>query len=169
MRGAILPLPQYAFVAWCSVKAQGQLYLPYEWDKWKHRKSLRLNAIVFWSNKTYREGVNIRRFRDSVFICLRHQGLMIETVSETSDSYNELTRMTFREDFIANKITGSRNRSRDFPNANPITRSVYEGVSKSFRTESMNKYTLTFDTSRWEAIQTVVAAKLTRLTHKIVI
>jgi hypothetical protein len=26
-RGAILPLPQYAFVAWCSVKAQGQLYL----------------------------------------------------------------------------------------------------------------------------------------------
>jgi hypothetical protein len=27
MRGAILPLPQYAFMAWCSVKAQGQLYL----------------------------------------------------------------------------------------------------------------------------------------------
>jgi len=24
---AIPPLPQYAFVAWCSVKAQGQLYL----------------------------------------------------------------------------------------------------------------------------------------------
>jgi hypothetical protein len=32
MRGAIPPLPQYAFMAWCSVKnkAQGQLYLlPY--------------------------------------------------------------------------------------------------------------------------------------------
>jgi hypothetical protein len=27
MRGAIPPLPQYAFMAWCSVKAQGQLYL----------------------------------------------------------------------------------------------------------------------------------------------
>jgi len=27
MNGAILPLPQYAFMAWCSVKAQGQLYL----------------------------------------------------------------------------------------------------------------------------------------------
>jgi hypothetical protein len=26
MRGAILPLPQYAFMAWCSVEAQGQLY-----------------------------------------------------------------------------------------------------------------------------------------------
>jgi len=26
MRGAILPLPQYAFMAWCLVKAQGQLY-----------------------------------------------------------------------------------------------------------------------------------------------
>jgi hypothetical protein len=27
MRGAKPPLPQYAFMAWCSVKAQGQLYL----------------------------------------------------------------------------------------------------------------------------------------------
>jgi hypothetical protein len=28
MRGAILPLPQYASMAWCSVKkTQGQLYL----------------------------------------------------------------------------------------------------------------------------------------------
>jgi hypothetical protein len=27
MSGAIPPLPQYAFMAWCSVKAQGQLYL----------------------------------------------------------------------------------------------------------------------------------------------
>jgi hypothetical protein len=27
MGGATPPLPQYAFVAWCSVKAQGQLYL----------------------------------------------------------------------------------------------------------------------------------------------
>jgi hypothetical protein len=26
MHGAIPPLPQYAFMAWCSVKAQGQLY-----------------------------------------------------------------------------------------------------------------------------------------------
>jgi len=30
MHGAILPLPQHAFIAWCSVKAQGQLLpLPY--------------------------------------------------------------------------------------------------------------------------------------------
>jgi hypothetical protein len=27
MSGAIPPLPQYAFMAWCSVEAQGQLYL----------------------------------------------------------------------------------------------------------------------------------------------
>jgi hypothetical protein len=27
MSGAIPTLPQYAFMAWCSVKAQGQLYL----------------------------------------------------------------------------------------------------------------------------------------------
>jgi hypothetical protein len=30
MSGAMPPLPQYAFTAWCSVKAEGQLYLlPY--------------------------------------------------------------------------------------------------------------------------------------------
>jgi hypothetical protein len=29
MSGAILPLPQYAFMAWCLFKAQGQLYLFY--------------------------------------------------------------------------------------------------------------------------------------------
>jgi hypothetical protein len=27
MSGAIPPFPQYAFMAWCSVKAQEQLYL----------------------------------------------------------------------------------------------------------------------------------------------
>jgi len=27
MRGSISPLPQYAFMAWCSVKEQAQLYL----------------------------------------------------------------------------------------------------------------------------------------------
>jgi hypothetical protein len=27
MSGAIPPLPQYALMAWCSVKEQGQLYL----------------------------------------------------------------------------------------------------------------------------------------------
>jgi hypothetical protein len=27
MSGAIPPLPQYTFMVWCSVKAQGQLYL----------------------------------------------------------------------------------------------------------------------------------------------
>jgi hypothetical protein len=27
MSGAIPPLPQYAFMAWLSVKAQGQIYL----------------------------------------------------------------------------------------------------------------------------------------------
>jgi hypothetical protein len=30
MSGAIPPFPQYAFMAWCSVKAQGQLYMSKE-------------------------------------------------------------------------------------------------------------------------------------------
>jgi hypothetical protein len=45
----------------------------------------------------------------------------------------------------------------------------YEGVSKSFQTESITKYTLTTINTRWEATQRVMAAKPTRLTHKIVI
>jgi hypothetical protein len=46
---------------------------------------------------------------------------------------------------------------------------MYEGVSKSFRTESITKYTFTTINTRSEAIQSVMAAKLTRLTHKIAI
>jgi hypothetical protein len=46
---------------------------------------------------------------------------------------------------------------------------TYEGVSKSFRTESITKCTLTTINTRWEETQRVMAAKLTRLTHKIVI
>jgi hypothetical protein len=46
---------------------------------------------------------------------------------------------------------------------------VYKGVSKSFRTESIKKYTLTFGVTRWEATKKVMAAKLTSLTHRIAI
>jgi hypothetical protein len=46
---------------------------------------------------------------------------------------------------------------------------VYEGVSKSFRTESITKYTLTIINTRWEATQSVMVTKLTRLIHKIAI
>jgi len=45
----------------------------------------------------------------------------------------------------------------------------YEGVFKSFRTESIKKYTLTTINTRSEVTQRVIAAKLTRLTHKIAI
>jgi hypothetical protein len=44
----------------------------------------------------------------------------------------------------------------------------FECISKSFRTESITKYTLTTNT-RSEATQRVMEAKLTRLTHKITI
>jgi len=46
---------------------------------------------------------------------------------------------------------------------------TYEGVSKSFRTESITEYTLTTTNTRWKAIQSVMAAKLTRLAHTIAI
>jgi len=40
---------------------------------------------------------------------------------------------------------------------------------QNFRTETITKYTLTFGVTRWEATQSVTAAKLTRLTHKMAI
>jgi hypothetical protein len=52
----------------------------------------------------------------------------------------------------------------EWPNEFPFL-ALYEGVSKSFRTELITKYTLTFGITRWEATQRVMAAKLTRLTH----
>jgi len=50
-----------------------------------------------------------------------------------------------------------------------VLKGEYEGVSKSFRTEPITKYTLTTLNTRWEATQRIMAAKLTRLTHKITI
>jgi len=45
---------------------------------------------------------------------------------------------------------------------------MYEGVSKSFWTELITKYTLTA-INTWEATQKVMVAILKRLTHKMVI
>jgi hypothetical protein len=46
---------------------------------------------------------------------------------------------------------------------------THESISKSFRTESIKKYTFTFGITRSEATQRIMAAKLNRLTHKIAI
>jgi len=46
---------------------------------------------------------------------------------------------------------------------------LYGGVSKSFRTESITKYTLATINTRREATQRVMAAEFTRLTDKIAI
>jgi hypothetical protein len=43
---------------------------------------------------------------------------------------------------------------------------MYEGVSKSFRTESITKYTFVAINTPREATQRVMAAKLTTLTHR---
>jgi hypothetical protein len=40
MRGAVPPLPQYAFNAWCLVKARGQLYF-------KHYHYLQVNNYIY--------------------------------------------------------------------------------------------------------------------------
>jgi hypothetical protein len=48
-------------------------------------------------------------------------------------------------------------------------RLVCDGVSESFRTQSITKYKLTFGITRCCPLQRVMAAKLTRLTHKIAV
>jgi len=49
MRGDKPPLPQDAFMGWCSVKAQGQLYLTYT-----HKFVLVLNDVPqYYAMKTY--------------------------------------------------------------------------------------------------------------------
>jgi hypothetical protein len=49
----------------------------------------------------------------------------------------------------------------------PSYRLLYEGVSKSFRTESITKYTLTTNKHSLRTTQRIMAAKLTRLTQKV--
>jgi hypothetical protein len=45
MSGAILPLPQYLSMAWCSVEAQGQLYL--------YLISYKISSFLLWPNKVH--------------------------------------------------------------------------------------------------------------------
>jgi hypothetical protein len=52
---------------------------------------------------------------------------------------------------------------------NLLVNNRYGSISKSFRTDSITKYTLTTINTRLEATQRAMTAKLTRLTHKIAI
>jgi hypothetical protein len=48
-RGAVHPLPQYVFMAWCSVKAKGQLYLYLGFDS---RRGLGIFLFTIMSKLT---------------------------------------------------------------------------------------------------------------------
>jgi hypothetical protein len=52
MSGAIPPLPHYAFMAWCLVKAQGQLYLYGESGGWSELLPAALSSL--FEIKTFR-------------------------------------------------------------------------------------------------------------------
>jgi hypothetical protein len=50
MRGAISPLPQYAFMAWCSVKSRTTLALPLSLEWFVGRMIVNeLNFVEFFS------------------------------------------------------------------------------------------------------------------------
>jgi hypothetical protein len=66
MSGAIPPFPQYVFMAWCSVKAQGQLYLlPFTLFTWNHLGHLSLwfvlMMLIYWAKIKY-----LKKVRSSV-------------------------------------------------------------------------------------------------------
>jgi hypothetical protein len=78
MSGAIHPLPQYAFMAWCLVKAQGQLYLYltlYRCETWsltlkeKHRLRVFENRVLsrIFGPKCEEVARNLRRLHKEVF------------------------------------------------------------------------------------------------------
>jgi hypothetical protein len=69
---------------------------------------------------------------------------------------------------IHSQVTNSMEQSRSWE-ADSHSVDQYEGVSKSFLSESIMKYRLTFGITRSEATQRVMTAKLIRLTHKIAI
>jgi hypothetical protein len=53
MSGAKPPLPQYAFMAWCLVKAQGQLYL-YHISEIRYAKCRKDEAYEYVSSSELR-------------------------------------------------------------------------------------------------------------------
>jgi hypothetical protein len=54
MSGAIPPLSQYAFMAWCLVKAQGQLYLFYLFQ-WEYTVFIINDQFRYFSAVCYKE------------------------------------------------------------------------------------------------------------------
>jgi hypothetical protein len=80
MSGVIPPLPQYAFMAWCSVKAQGQLYF----------------ILLYHKTTEKRQGISTH--------------LSLKTIMRYTPYVLGLTYYT-----------------------------IYKGVSKSFRTQSVTK------------------------------
>jgi hypothetical protein len=56
MHGAILPILQYAFMAWCSVKEAHLFYTtreqPNPWGRVHHEKVI-VAKLVIWNSKAY--------------------------------------------------------------------------------------------------------------------
>jgi hypothetical protein len=135
MRGAIPPLPQYVFMAWCLVKRSDSFTLPGANPAVLHTSSSRGTCLS--TRKT--------DILPSYHI-VSHAGLLLlaTVLSGTELHYSWWQACVSLLDSLVQHRK--------------------EGVSKSFRTES-----ITTINTLWEATQRFMAAKLTRLTHKIAI
>jgi hypothetical protein len=109
MSGAIPPLPQLAFMAWCSVKkkAQGQIYLlPFTVIKQSSSKSTYLYCMPLRFQRVF----NVRAhkiFHDCKMQpstrwkpCVRGFTLSSETRPETAYRCNDMTDPHFIRDFL---------------------------------------------------------------------
>jgi hypothetical protein len=115
-----------------------------------YRSSLRLQMFAWYRN------------REKFVSCL------YKTVKEHELPWTKLMGVTAdgAPSMFGNK-TGSMDRiRREMDKYNPM---LYESISKSFRTESITKYTLTFGVTCCCHLQRGMVTKLTRLIHKIAI
>jgi hypothetical protein len=93
------------------------------------------------------------------FQALHYSGRQISAILTTLPSFSRLLLPNTSDQTSSSKSIGSL----------LLQSTSYEGVSKRLWTESITKYTLTTVNTRWQAIQTVTAAKITRLTQKMAI
>jgi hypothetical protein len=156
MLGSVPPLPQYASMAWCSVKKSTGTTLSFTFISTERNSTVQyLQIWEAWRSVA-------ARWTTAHCIGRCEVGWLSTAPAGSTSNYRKAIHTEPRPWFVC---SNSHQEFGSCPTGWIATQFLYEGVSKSFRTVMVTKST-TINT-RWEATQRVMAAKLTRLTHKI--